>query len=70
MTADAAGSASEAGAPELKVRDVVLPPGMTRECLNELAGLFNEKAGWDSDCDKSCDELAIEAFEVVRACLA
>jgi hypothetical protein len=53
----------------IKVRDVVLPAGMTRDCLDALAGLFNEKAGWDSDCDKSCDELAIEAFEVVRASL-
>jgi hypothetical protein len=48
----------------LMVRDVMLPSGMTRECLDELAGLFNWRCA--EECDCSNDEFAIRAFEVLR----
>ena len=48
---------------EITVRGVKLPPGMTRDCLNELAGLFNERA--DELCDLTNDEFAVMAFRVV-----
>lgn len=53
------------GAPEkILVRGVLLPRGMTRACCDDLARLFNSVT--DPESDATNDELAAEAFEVVR----
>jgi len=53
------------GAPRReRVRDVLLPVGLSRVRFEELAALFNEKA--HPDCDYTCDEMAVRAFEVLR----
>ena len=49
----------------IRVRDVWLPGGMSIECLEKLADLFNDKAC--PDCDYSCDEMAIRAYKVVQS---
>jgi hypothetical protein len=45
------------------MRGVRLPPGMTRECAEALARLFNERV--NPDCEASNLELAVRAFAIV-----
>ncbi len=44
-------------------RDVKLPPGMTRVCLDDLARLFNDRCAFD--CEQTNQELAVRAYQVV-----
>lgn len=58
---------SWAGAPGTEaeiVRGVRLPAGMSRACCNDLADLFSRRSYPSGDATN--DELAAEAFEVVR----